>query len=261
MNDVSRLAELQAAVQGFVLDPTRPIAALIVGDARMSPALQTGVYAEAYRARLVEAMAADFSCLHAWLGDAEFTRLVHGYLAAHPSRHYSLRGFGAQLAAFLTTGPDYAPHRELADMACFEWAQCQVFDAPDVSVLDTAALAGIAPGHWPGLRLDFHSALMRLDLHTNAPDLWLALHGGEVPPAVECYEVFRPWLVWRQELRILFRALTDGEAFALDRFRGGATFGAVCDWLCAWFAEDEVPARAAGYLRQWVDAGLVVAVR
>jgi hypothetical protein len=261
VSGTSPLAELQAALQGFVLDPRQPVPQLIVADARIPPATQAGVYAEAYRARLVGALDADFSGLHAWLGDDEFTRLVHAYLAAHPSRHYSLRGFGGQLAAFLAVQPDYAPHRELADMACFEWAQCHAFDAPDATVLEATALAGIPPGHWPGLRLHFHPALVRLDLHTNAPQLWLALHEGQAPPAVECYQVFHPWLVWRHDLRILFRALPDAEGFALDRFRGGATFGAVCDWLCGWFAEDEVPARAAGYLREWVDAGLVVGAR
>ena len=258
MSGTLPLAELQAVLQGFLLDPRQPVEQLIAADARIPPATQTGVYAEAYRARLAEALDADFSGLHAYLGDAEFTRLVHAYLAAHPSGHYSLRGFGAQLAAFLAVQPDYAPHRELADMACFEWAQCHAFDAPDAAALDGAALAGMPSGRWPGLRLHFHPALVRLDLHTNAPQLWLALHEGETPPPVESYPMFRPWLVWRHDLRILFRALTDAEAFALDRFRGGATFSAVCDWLCGWFAGDEVPVHAAGYLRQWVDTGLVV---
>lgn len=99
---------------------------------------------------------------------------------------------------------------------------------------------------------------MRLDLHTNAPALWLALNAEQVPPALEYADQPQPWLVWRHELKILFRALTDAEAFGLDQFRAGATFSAVCERLCDWFTPEEVPARAAGYLRYWVDAGLVI---
>lgn len=253
-----RLAELQAAVQGFLLDPGQSIEHLIAASARIAPAIQVGVYAEAYRARLVEALDADFSGLHAYLGDDEFQRLVHAYLAAHPSRNFSLRWFGAELAAFLAVHPVYAEHRELAEMARFEWAQCHAFDAPDVNAIDTARLAALAPDRWLGLRLQLHPSLVRLDLHTNAPALWLALNDDEVPPALAQQEQSRPWLVWRHDLKILFRVLTEAEAFGLDQFRAGATFSAVCERLCDWFAAEEVPTQAAGFLRCWVDAGLVI---
>lgn len=260
MSEASGLARLQAAVQRFLLDPGQPVEHLIAANARLPPATQVGVYAEAYRARLVEALDADFSGLHAYLGDDEFRRLVHAYLAEHPSRHFSLRWFGAELAAFLAIHPVYAPHRELAELARFEWAQCHAFDAPDVIAIDSARLAAIAPDRWPGLRLQFHPSLARLDLHTNAPALWLALNEDEVAPALEQQEQSRPWLVWRHDLKILFRALTDAEAFGLDQFRAGARFSAVCEQWCDWFAADEVPARAAGYLQHWINAGWVIDV-
>ncbi|MGB5146627.1 MAG: DNA-binding domain-containing protein [Porticoccaceae bacterium] len=258
MSEASGLARLQAAVQRFLLDPGQPVEHLIAANARLPPATQVGVYAEAYRARLVEALDADFSGLHAYLGDDEFRRLVHAYLAEHPSRNFSLRWFGAELAAFLAVHPVYAPHRELAELACFEWAQCHAFDAPDVIAIDGARLAAIASDRWPGLRLQFHPSLTRLDLHTNAPALWLALNEDEVPPALEQQEQSRPWLVWRHDLKILFRSLTEAEAFGLDRFRAGARFSAVCEQWCDWFAPEDVPAQAAGYLQHWINAGWVV---
>lgn len=258
MSKVTELAGLQAAVQGFLLDPARSIEHLIAANARIAPAIQVGVYAEAYRARLVEALDADFSGLHAYLGDDEFRHLVHAYLAEHPSRNFSLRWFGAELAAFLAVHPVYAPHRELAELACFEWAQCHAFDAPDAIAIDSARLGAIAPDRWPALRLHFHPSLVRLDLHTNAPDLWLALNAEEAPPALEQQAQSRPWLVWRHDLKILFRILTEAEAFGLDQFRAGATFSAVCEQWCDRFAAEEVPARAVGYLQHWINAGWVI---
>ena len=258
MSEASGLAGLQIAVQRFLLDPGQPVEHLIAANVRLPPATQVGVYAEAYRARLVEALDADFSGLHAYLGDDEFRHLVHAYLAEHPSRHFSLRWFGAELAAFLAVHPLYAPHRELTELARFEWAQCHAFDAPDVIAIDGARLAATAPDRWLALRLQFHPSLARLDLHTNAPDLWLALNAEEVPPALEREAQSRPWLVWRHDLKILFRALTEAEAFGLDQFRAGATFSAVCERLCDWFPAADVPAQAAGYLQHWVNAGWVI---
>lgn len=258
MSEASGLARLQTEVQRFLLDPGQPVEHLVAANARLPPATQVGVYAEAYRARLVEALDADFSGLYAYLGDDEFRRLVHAYLAEHPSRHFSLRWFGAELAAFLAVHPVYAPHCELAELARFEWAQCHAFDAPDVIAIDGARLAAIAPDRWLALRLQFHPSLTRLDLHTNAPALWLALNDDEVPPALEQQEQSRPWLVWRHDLKVLFRALTDVEAFGLDQFRAGATFSAVCEQLCDWLPAADVPAHAAGYLQHWVNAGLVI---
>lgn len=64
--------------------------------------------------------------------------------------------------------------------------------------------------------------------------------------------------MWRHDLKILFHVLTDAEGFGIQ-FRADATFSAVRERLCDWFAGDEVPAQAAGYLRHRVDAGLVIA--
>ncbi len=252
------LSALQVAMQEFLLDPRRPVEHLIAANTRLAPATQLGVYAEAYRARLVEALDADFSGLHAYLGDDQFERLVHAYVAAHPSRHFSLRWLGRHLADFLAATPPYAEHPELGELARFEWAQCAAFDAPDSAALGIAELAALAAADWPGLRLIFHPAVIRLDLCTNAPTLWLAINAGEMPPPLEKFDRPRPWLLWRQDLRVLFRALADAEAVALDQFRAGANFTAICEELCAWLPTEEVPVQAAAQLRRWVEDGLVM---
>lgn len=258
MSNAPPLSELQFAVQGFLLDPRHPVEHLIAANARLAPATQVGVYAEAYRARLQEALDADFSGLHTYLGDEQFERLVHAYLAAHPSRHFSLRWFGRQLADFLAATPAYAKHPELAELARFEWAQCDAFDAPDLVVIGVGELAALPSADWPGLRLKFDPAMIRLDLCTNAPALWLAINAGETPPPLAKLDQPSPWLLWRQDFRVLFRALAEAEAFALDQFRAGAPFSVVCEGLCAWFPVEEVPMQAATQLRRWVEDGLVI---
>jgi len=261
MSAPTDLAELQTTLQGFLLDPRLPVEHLIVADARIPPATQVGVYAAAYRARLVEALAADFSGLHAYLGDDEFERLVQAYLAQHPSRHFSLRWFGRYLANFLAANRPYSEHPDISEMAHFEWAQCNAFDAPDTAVIGIAEFAMIDAARWPGLRLEFHPSLVLLHLRTNVPALWLALNAGTSPPALEVFGEPRPWLVWRSDLRVLFRSLTEAETFGLDQFRAGATFTAVCEGMCQWLLPEDVPLQAATQLRRWVEEGLVTSAR
>jgi hypothetical protein len=69
------------------------------------------------------------------------------------------------------------------------------------------------------------------------------------------------WLLWRQDLRTYFRSLATGEAEALGAAREGQSFGELCTLLCAEFGEDQAPATAAGFLRGWVESGLLVATR
>ena len=38
-------------------------------------------------------------------------------------------------------------------------------------------------------------------------------------------------------------------------------FGDVCALLCADLGEDEAPMRAAGFLRNWVESGMLTAAR
>ena len=40
----------------------------------------------------------------------------------------------------------------------------------------------------------------------------------------------------------------------------GETFGDLCAVMCAHFREDEAPAEAAGFLRSWIESGMVIAV-
>jgi hypothetical protein len=43
----------------------------------------------------------------------------------------------------------------------------------------------------------------------------------------------------------------------MDSFATGNDFAAVCGELCGLLDEDEVPARMAGLLNQWVTEGLI----
>src|SRR5690606_40146004 len=59
------------------------------------------VYADAYRLRLIEALAHNYPRLQQLLGEEEFSTVARSYLDEHPSRSVSVRWFGNRLAVHL----------------------------------------------------------------------------------------------------------------------------------------------------------------
>lgn len=253
------LAELQQAFQLAVLVPQDP--PRFIADAPgVQAAERFGVYAEAYRLRLVEALAADFPALQALLGDAEFDALGRGFIDAQPSGHFSIRWFGRGLPGFLA---EAAPHRDqpfLYDLAAFEWALSEAFDAADTPGIGPERLAGLDPALWPLLRLEFHPCLRCLALAYNTPEVWKALSRDEPPPEPARLESPQTWAVWRRELRLFFRPLSVPEAWALAAFARGLRFAEVCEGLCDWLEPEQVAPSAAGFLQSWMQEGWIIGV-
>jgi Putative DNA-binding domain len=99
------------------------------------------IYNRQYWFRLIDSFHEDFPGLRAVLGRLKFNNLTKQYLTNHPSRSFSLRNLGRNLAQFVKDHPKLtAPRSELAcEMARFEWAQVEAFDGqarPPVTVDD-----------------------------------------------------------------------------------------------------------------------------
>jgi len=254
---MSHLAMLQSRFQDYLLDSKKNIDDLVADGGKVPKPVRLGIYADGYRVRLVEASTADFTHLRSYLGDTEFEKLINAYLAVYPSRHFSLRWFGQHLCRFLAETQPYAQHPDLLEMALFEWALCAAFDATDVAPVSLNELAVIPAEAWQELTLSFHPALRVLSLAGNIPDIWSALNDEKVPPEFVSDATKKDWLVWRHELRLLFRPLQQDEATAFASLQAGENFGAMCEGLCVWHAADEVPLRAVNLLKHWIEQGLV----
>jgi len=256
---MSRLIHLQKGFQDFLLQPgsASGLERHIVDTAQACAQLRLGIYAEAYRLRLEEALCNDFEALHGLLGDEQFHVLCLSYIDAYPSRHFSLRYFGRHLAAFLAQAEPYASNPVLAELAEFEWALIDAFDARDSSIITIEEIRSLAPAAWPMLRFELHASVHRLELAWNVQQLWSALKEDTVPETPQRSDAAQPWLIWRRELMTYFRSLTPNEAWALDTVRAGENFSTLCAGLCAWVAEDQAAATAAGFLHRWVSDGLI----
>ncbi len=260
----AELLQIQRALQQHLLNPSTASNALTIEAAvleteNVSRTVRLNIYANAYRARIVEALSTDFHMLHAYLGDTGFTELVHSYIEQYPSRYFSLRGIGGELVTFLQTTEPYSAHIDLHELAQFEWALCHAFDAADTRCACSADFFTLQPEQWPELTLQFVPALRVLELHSNAPAIWKALKNEQAPPAVAINSMPQHWLVWRRDLKLLFRPLDAIEKIAFEIFANGGAFADVCGALAETLPEEAVPQRVVALLQQWLSDALITA--
>ncbi len=258
---MSHLRDLQLRFQDYLLGRSEEIERDIVDtdDARAEHRL--GVYYNAYRIRLIDCLAIDYSALEKHLGRERFEEIALAYLDAHPSGHPSVRWVGRQLADFLRHEFAADDAEFLAELAAWEWAQTLVFDAADSArQVELDELAVLPPEAWPGIGFRFKPALRWLDLRWNVPPIEAALDRDEPPPApVRAHHPTR-WLLWRHEFNTRWRSLEVHEAWALEQAAGGADFAAICEGLLEWIDAAQAPLVAAGLLKQWVGDGLLLSL-
>lgn len=269
MSAMSGLRELQQRVLQGILDPARMPLELIQAQDEGEARQRTGVYADAYRLRLIEVLGNDYPALKAWAGPTAFEQIALAYIEAHPSDQPDARWFGRHLPAFLRSadwGLPAVTNTARADMAALEWALSEVFDAEDLPPASLDDVRQLDPTDWPGLRMQLMPSLRRLRLHSNALAVRLAHDQQQdqeldlpLPPpqSLPAHEA----LVWRHELRVYHRALDADEALALDAVALGADFSGLCEAMLPLLPADEIPARAAGLLARWLTEGCLSTVQ
>lgn len=256
---MTRLAHVQGEFQQYLLRGAPGIGAHVVGSARVPVETRLGIYAGAYGSRLIDALGSNYPALAALLGEQDFQALGAKYVSTHDSPYFSIRRYGEALAGFLGEHPDYAEVPLLAELARWEWALSEVFDAADAEPLGAEALAQVAPADWGELRFSWHPSVRRLALNWNAPQLWKALTEESERPELSVLAIPLDWLAWRSGLMTYFRSLEPLEARILDAARSGHGFGELCELLAAAEGVDSAPAAAAALLREWLAGGLIVA--
>jgi hypothetical protein len=254
------LPQTQHDFQQYVLRGETAIETHVVGTSRLSVATRLGIYGGGYGARLTEALQANFPMLAKLLGESDFATLAAEYIRSHDSTFASIRYYGAQLAVFLAREPAYAAAPILAEFARWEWAIAGIFDAADAVPVEVSVMATLAPERWAGLKLAFHPAIECMELTWNVAPIWKALSQDLEPPSLELADPPEQWLLWRRDLEVYFRSLTAAETAALDAARGGASFGEICAALSDRVTEAQAPAQAAGFLREWLQSGLITGI-
>jgi hypothetical protein len=254
---INELSRLQRALQHSIVHGITDTS-IVRASKNDEASRRLGIYATAYRLRLQDALAHNFPMFELLVGTERFAQLASRYLQTHPSRHFSVRAFGGQLAEFLQAEHPSEPW--LAEFARIEWALAGAFDALDQAPIEIEALAAIDPDGWPQLRFAFASCVQRLTLRTNAADLYAQTSRDE--PSSDGAVSARPseWLIWRDVLTARYRSMDEMEATALDALQIGTPFAETCELLFERYDVESVPVQAAAFLKRWISDGLIVRV-
>jgi len=254
------LKELQKQFKSHLFAQESNIVRHIVSD-KLSSEFRLSLYANGYVTRLIEALENDYPVLKEFMGEDSFYELSQGYIARHPSTYASLRWFGQHMPAFLRTAESYSQTPYLAELADLEWTLVDAFNAADQESIEESDVARVPVEKWPVLSFGFHASVHAFSYQWNILPLWQAHQNSQPFPKVQQLSTPHTCLVWRRELKTLFRTLDEEEAVLFNAARDSATFSQLCEILSDQMAQaqdpQQVPMRAAGLLKTWIAAGMV----
>jgi hypothetical protein len=258
---MSNLRRLQSRFQNYLLGISNEIESDIISTEEALAEHRLGAYYNAYRIRLIDALAVDYSALQKHLGREGFEYLVLDYLKLHPSTHPSVRWFGKDLADYIKRHYKHEDSEFLSELASFEWAKGLVFDDSDAaSLFQLDEMTQVPPQAWQNMHIKFKPAIRWLDFYWNVCPCYAAIENNEALPEKHRDEYPRRWLTWRKNRDPFWRSLDVHEAWALKSAQQGANFADLCEGLLEWVSEDQVAITAAGFLKQWISDELVTGI-
>ncbi|KAF2989861.1 DNA-binding domain-containing protein [Methylocystis sp. MJC1] len=258
------LLSFQRAFQAAILKAEVPSATTLafVGQPRLIDRVTAfGVYYNAYRLRLAEFISTDFAILRSYLGDEDFGRLVEEYVMAKPSIHRNARWYARGLPEFMEQSDSWGLDRSACDLARFERALADAFDAADAPASSAQTLHQIDAADWPNLVLSFHPSANLLTLSRGTATLYESLTEGRTSaPASPPYSD-ETVLVWRSEYETFHRIVDNDERLALSEAMRAKTFADVCSLLSFRHNGDDVSVLIGGFLSGWFADGLIVSLQ
>lgn len=257
-----RLAKIQAQFQAGVLAGEKrrqaAIHASISNSARMDRVALFGIYVDAYRLRLAEFISNDFPMLRQHMDDEDFGCLVEDYISSAPSRQRNARWYASRLPDFMRETAPWRTNRAACDLARFERALSDAFDAADAPTLTIGALRDASVEDWPQLVFMFHPSVTLLDLAGGTAQLYEALAEAEEQPPIQDG---RETIVFsRSDGQSVYRHVGEDERLALIEAKQSKRFGDICALLAFQRDDANVTQRVAGFLSQWFADGLVARV-
>lgn len=257
---MTSLAVLQSEFKAYLLSGDTAVRTKVIETAVLGATDRLHIYSSGYRERLIEALRNDFPALCGYLGEAQWRALCEGYVRVHPSRSFTLREFGSHLPVYAARENAAGNPHFAAELARFEWAFVEAFDAPDALALGVEGLARVPAAAWPQLTFERHPSVISIGIRFNTPALWSAIKEDATPPALAEFAEAHGCVVWRQGLATVFRAMPPDEYRAWGALASGSNFAEICEALLGWHGATEIPMRSASLLRLWTTLGLIADV-
>jgi len=228
---------------------------LVLPSKALSALERLDIYRDMYLPRMEEALAIDYPALKHFLGADEFMHLAARYVAAYPSRSYTLNRLGDHLPEFVATLSELPKQAFCADLARLEYALTMVFDAEETAPLSAEAVRAVPQEAWETARLKPIEAfrLLAFDYPVSA---YIGAVDGENP--VPRIATTKSWVVaYRRDYRVHRMDLTKPGYELLSALASGRTMG---EAITAVLTRKRRPAVKESQLfewfRDWMSEGL-----
>jgi hypothetical protein len=230
---------------------------VILPSKTLPPERRVAIYADAYLARLIEALHDDFPAVTRLLGHDAFHELARAYLERFPSRSWSLNPLGRKLPEFLA-GKGKVPKREaVRALAIVEVAMSEVFDGVAAPPLTPADFAKLDAVQFITSKLTFVPTfrLVEVDYAVNPYIDAVRQERPETPPLKKqksWIAVYRKdFKVWRLDLREpAFKGLS------VLQQKGRTVGSAVAAIAKAWKGKpDALPDQIKQWFGEWASEG------
>lgn len=205
----------------------------IQGDERLSAVERLDIYANMYFYRILGSLQEDFPRVLKRIGKDRFHNLVTDYLLKYFPSHWSLRYAGKDLPQFLRNYRPLKRWPSLSELARFEYALLEAFDAADATVLNRNELSSIHPDRWGDLRLRPVPSFQLLRRKKSA------------------------MIVWRKNLRVFYRLVNPMEGRLFQRLMKGDRFDRLCEIVMRQRGAGRARFEMVRYLRNWIREGLL----
>jgi hypothetical protein len=232
------------------LDPA--LRQAVRGDSTLSAEQRLQIYADMYRARLLDVLREDFPRTLAVVGDDAFVTLGCAYLARCPSRHPSIRHAGDRFVGFLDTQAVVPPF--LSDLARLEWARVEVFDAADVVPLALADLQSVPAEAWPALTFEPIDACIVVESRWPVHRIWAEAETGASIRSEDANTSVR---VWREHWSVSHAAMGVVEQRAFRALQRGAPFAELCAVVASELDESRAVREMGAILLRWIEDGVL----
>jgi hypothetical protein len=215
---------------------------------RFAPAEQLTVYVNAYRFRLYDVTAEDYSVLKHYLGDDDFDQLIKDFVNTARSNHFNVGRYAAHLPAFLNEHKfrsDFA-----VELATLENAISQLTDPEETTPLTPEHLSGMTPEALMETTLHPRKALQLFAFEYPVNAYFRAVKDEKSPTLPEGQKsylaVFRHEdVVWRMDLEAM-------EYELLSALFSGKTIGEALAGI-----DESAAAKLSEYFSRWMRNGLL----
>ena len=146
-----------AAFANALLDPDVEIPDGIGKRGEITPK-RFSVYRNNVVVSLMEAMKANFSSLHAIMGEENFAKIARNFIFIHPPTSPMMQNFGAQFPGFLASFKPLEKSPFLVDIAQAEHAWLASHHASDAEPLKPEELASVDPDQTGMIKFNPHPA-------------------------------------------------------------------------------------------------------